>query len=113
MVTVKNYLKRQNKDGKDFFVLEISGGIEPVKSTDGNLYFTSRKCTVPASFDEQTCKDLVGAKFPGSIEKVQCDPYSFTIPGTNKTVQLNYTWDYVDNPQEVMKEQLLDSEMVV
>jgi len=112
MVTVKNYLKRESKSGGEFFVLIISGGIEPVKSNDGNLYFTARTCSVPSSFDEQTCKDLIGCKFPGSIEKVACEPYDYTIPGTNNVVELSYKWDYVDNPEEVMKEQLLDSAVV-
>ncbi len=112
MVTVKNYLKRESKSGGKFFALVLSGGIEPVKSSDGNLYFTARTCTVPASFDEETCKDLVGCKFPGSIEKVPCRPYSYTIPNTDKVVELSYQWDYVDNPEEMMKEQLLDSDVV-
>ena len=113
MVTVKNYIKRTSKkSGKEFFVLVLSGGIEPVKSADGKLYFTSRSCTVPSSFDEQTCKDLIGTKFPGSIEKVACDPYDYTIPNTNNTVTLNYKWDYVDNPTEVMQEQLLEASQV-
>ena len=32
MVRIVNYLKRQAEDGREFFVLEISGGI------DSNLY---------------------------------------------------------------------------
>ena len=112
MVTVKDYLKRKNKTGGEFFVLVLSGGIEPVKSSDGSLYFTSRACTVAASFDEEMCKDLIGTKFPGSIEKVPCEPYNYSIPNTDKVVELSYKWDYVDNPQEMMKEQLLESEVV-
>lgn len=112
MVTIQKFLKRKSKSGKEFFVLVLSGGIEPVKSSDGNLYFTSRTCTVPASFDEQTCKDLIGCKFPGTIEKVPCEPYNYTIPNTDKVIELTYKWDYVDNPQEMMKEQLLESEVI-
>ena len=96
MVTVKDYLKRKSKTGGEFFVLVLSGGIEPVKSADGKLYFTSRTCTVAASFDEVMCKDLIGAKFPGSIEKVSCEPYLYRIPKTDKEVELTYKWDYVD-----------------
>ncbi|TJY34828.1 hypothetical protein E5167_11025 [Pontimicrobium aquaticum] len=112
MIVVKNYLKRKSKKGGEFFVLVLSGGIEPVRSAEGQLYFTSRTCTVAASFDENMCKDLIGTKFPGSIEKVPCEPYSYTIPNTDKVVELSYKWDYVDNPEEVMREQLLDSEVV-
>jgi len=113
MVTIKNYIKRTSKkSGKNFFVLVLSGGIEPVKNADGQLYFTSRTCTVASSFDESTCKDLIGAKFPGSIEKVKCPEYEYTIPNTNQTVTLDYKWDYVDSVEEVMKEQLVSAELV-
>lgn len=113
MVTVKDYVKRTSKkSGKSFYVLVLSGGVEPVKSTDGKTYFTSRTCTVASSFDEQTCKALIGSKFPGSIEKVKCEPYDYTIPKTNNTVTLDYKWDYVDSVEEAMKEQLVSAELV-
>ena len=113
MVTIKNYIKRTSKkSGKDFFVLVLSGGIEPIKNANGQLYFTSRTCTVSSSFDEETCKDLIGTKFPGNIVKKQCDPYDYIIPSTNQTVTLDYKWDYIDNVEEVMQEQLVSAELV-
>lgn len=113
MVTIKNYIKRTSKKtGKDFYVLELAGGLDPVKSAEGKLYFTSRTCTVPSSFDEQTCKSMLGLQIPGSIRKVECPEYEYTIPSTNQTVTLNYKWEFVENPQEVMQQQLISEELV-
>jgi hypothetical protein len=39
MVTVINYKKRQAENGREFFALEVQGGIEMVKSHEtGNYY---------------------------------------------------------------------------
>ena len=35
MVRIIDYKKRQAEDGREFFVLELSGGIEMVKSQTG------------------------------------------------------------------------------
>ncbi|EAR16645.1 hypothetical protein RB2501_07085 [Robiginitalea biformata HTCC2501] len=66
MVNVKDYKQREGKDGEPFFVLVLQGDVTPVKSKQsGRLYFTAKTCTVSSTFDEQTCKDLIGLQFPG------------------------------------------------
>lgn len=110
MVTVVNYESRTNKAGKTFNVLILQAGIEPVRSSrTGKLYFTSRTCDVPASFDEITCKNLIGVEFPGSIKKVKANPYNYAIPGTNETVSIDHTWEYVDEVEEIISEHLLET----
>ena len=110
MVTVVNYETRQNKAGRKFNVLVLQGGIEPIRSTTtGKLYFTARSCTVPASFDEMTCKNLIGVEFPGSVKKVKCKPYKYNIPGTEDMITVNHTWEYVDNIEEVVSEHVLET----
>ena len=53
MVRIVNYLKRQTEEGKEFFVLEISGGLELVKSqTTNQFYATSKKAFISSTFDE-------------------------------------------------------------
>jgi len=48
MVTVTSCLERQRKDGTSFTFLEISGGVELVKSQITQRYYaTPRKCTIP------------------------------------------------------------------
>ena len=43
MVTVKEFLERESKDGEKFFVLVLQGGATPVKSRKtGKMYFTAK-----------------------------------------------------------------------
>lgn len=47
MVTIIDYTKRQNAEGKEFFVLNLMGGVELVKSTKtGNYYATAWKSSI-------------------------------------------------------------------
>lgn len=97
MVTVKNYLKRTSKDGEEFLVLELQGGVTPVQSQEtGRMYFTAKTCTVPCTFDEDTAQDLIGMEFPGDIVRVECDEYEFTIPETGEIISLSSRWEYQD-----------------
>lgn len=112
MVTITNYKSRENKKGEQFFVLELSGGIEAHKGENG-MYFTSKKCTVPSSFTETQCKGLIGMEFPGSIQKQPCDPYMYQVPNSDKVIELNYRYVYVDNTTEVIEENIIDDANVI
>ena len=108
MVTVKDYQKRESKEGKEFFVLVLQGSAEAVKSlTTGRTYFTAKRCTVSSTFDEETCKDLIGMQFPGRIIRVETEPYEFTIPETGKVIQLAHRWEYEDNTEELVSEMVV------
>lgn len=98
MVTISSYEIRQGKDD-DFFVLILQGDVEFVTSqTTGMPYATARKATIPATFDEAACKNLIGKQMPGSIVKMAVDDYEYTIPETNEIVILDYR--YVYSPEE-------------
>lgn len=80
MVIIIDYSLRTNQEGKEFFALILNGGIELVKSKEtGRYYATSKKASIPSTFDEGTCKSLIGQSFPGSIKKVECEPYELTL----------------------------------
>lgn len=97
IVRIINYQRKETEEGKEFFVLQLQGGIEMVKSTvTGKFYITARKATIPATFDEQTCQSLIGTQIPGEIQKVSCEPYDYTIKDTGETVTLNYKFEYVE-----------------
>ena len=50
MVKIVNYQKRTTEQGKDFFVLELQGGIEMVKSQEsGKFYITARKASISST----------------------------------------------------------------
>ena len=77
-------LREATQDGRLFCVLILQGGVEIVKSTNGNSYVTIRKVSLPTTFDEATCKSLIGTELKGTIEKVDCLPYDYTIQETGE-----------------------------
>ena len=97
MVRISNYIKRTTDEGKDFFVLELQGGIEMVKSREtSKFYVTARKTTISSTFDELTCQALIGTELPGKIEKITCEPYEYTIKETGEVITLSNRFEYVE-----------------
>lgn len=95
MVRIINYVKRQAED-KDFFVLELQGGIEMVKSQNtGKYYVTAKKAYISSTFDEVTCKALIGTEMEGSIVKTECEPFEYTVKETGEIIILNHTYVYM------------------
>ena len=95
MVRIVNYLKRQTEEGKEFFVLEISGGIEMVKSqTSNQFYATAKKAFISSTFDEQTCKALIGTEMPGNVVKQECEPYEYVNKDSGEVMMLSYRYVY-------------------
>ncbi len=111
MVRIINYKTRQKEDGTEFYLLEVQGGIEMVKSKTTNQYYaTAKKATVSTTFDEETCKGLIGTEFPGKIAKIQAEPYSYTIKDSGETITLEHRYIYlpedVDSEEEKLAKQL-------
>lgn len=99
MVKIVNYVGIIADDGSTFFVLTIQNGIEMVKSKKtGNYYATARKASIPSTFDEETCKALIGSDMPGMVIKQQCKPYEYTIKETGETIELSHRYTYA--PEE-------------
>lgn len=61
-------------------------------------YATARKCTMSTTFDEATCKQLIGKHMPGSIKKVEAEPYEYTVPKTGQVITLDYRYEF--SPEE-------------
>jgi len=96
MVTICDYALRTNKEGKDFYALILQGGISMVQSKQtGNYYVTAKKCSIGSTFDEQTCKTMIGEKIPGSIQKQTCEPYEYVAKETGEILQLTHRWVYL------------------
>ena len=96
MVTVKSYAIRTiAKTGRTFITLELEGGLEIATSNStGKVYATTKRCSIPTTFDEDIAKQLVGTSLPGDIVKQEVEPYEFINPTTNETLTLDYTWTY-------------------
>ncbi|NHM02415.1 hypothetical protein [Flavobacterium difficile] len=104
MVRIVNYQKRTTEEGKDFFVLEIQSGISMVKSKEtGKFYATANKASISSTFDELTCQALIGTELPGKVEKVDCEPYNYTIKDTGEVITLAHRFEYVDEAENQEK----------
>ena len=104
MVRISNYIKRTTEEGKSFFVLELQGGVEVVKSQEtGKLYMTARKASMSCTFDELTCQSLIGTELPGSVKKVECEAYEYTIKDTGEVITLNHRFEYLEENDSASK----------
>lgn len=113
MVKVTDYSARENKKGEQFYVLNLTGGMQIKKSASGHSYITSMSCSIPTSFNEEQCQSLIGQEIPGKIKKEQCEPYSYTVQSTGEVKELNYRYIYVDNTTEVIQENVVDEAEVI
>jgi len=96
MVTVVEYAIRQTKDGREFVALILQGGLCLVQSKQtNNFYATVKRCSIPSTFNEDTAKEMIGEKIPGSVQRKSCDPYDFVIKDTGEVLHLDYRWAYV------------------
>ncbi|RYY12794.1 MAG: hypothetical protein EOO04_33000 [Chitinophagaceae bacterium] len=103
MVTVSNYHVRERKDGTSFITLTLTGGLEMVQSqTSGKWRAVVRKCQIPASFDEDLAKTMIGTQLPGSVVRVQVDPYDFTDEQSGEVITLSHSWSYSPDGVNVM-----------
>lgn len=99
MVKVIGYKERE-KDGEKFFVLMLQGRPEIVRSLDtGKSYMTVRKTTLSCTFDEDTCKSLIGETFVGSIRRIACEPYEFVSEQTGEVIKLDFRYEYCEEAE--------------
>ncbi|MES2448770.1 MAG: hypothetical protein V4546_16415 [Bacteroidota bacterium] len=103
MVTIVSYQKRKNDEEKEFFVLILQSGIEIIKSQSGGMYATAKKASLPSTFTEETCKQLIGQELVGSIQKVECDPYEFVIPETSEVITRSHRYEYCNEEDAMNK----------
>ena len=102
MVTIVDYAERQNSEGEKFFALILQGGLEMIKSqVTGNYYATAKKASVTSTFTEEFCKSLIGREIPGSVQRVSCEPYKFTLNDTGEILTLEHRWIYQKDGETV------------
>ena len=109
MVRIIDYQQRKNEDSTSFFVLELQGGVEMLLSKEtSQFYATAKKAYVTSTFDEATCKTLIGSEIPGSIEKKEVEPYTYVVKETGEELILTHRWVFVPEHEEVTQEQLVN-----
>ena len=107
-VHIIDYKERLNAEGEPFFALILEGDVEMVQSQEtGRYYATARRASVTSTFTEETCKRLIGKNLPGQIEKVDCDPYEYTLPESGEIITLNHRYEYV-SPDGSMEDEVFE-----
>lgn len=113
MVTIVDYKSFEKENGEKFFGLVVQGGVEAVKSTvTGKSYFTARSATVPTTFNEVTCKNLIGSSLEGSVKKVECEAYNYIVKETGEELLLTHRFEYITDEQEIIEKNLMPTEKV-
>ena len=112
MVTIVDYAKRTNREGEEFNALILQSGLELVKSKETNNYYaTAKRTSITSTFNENTCEKLIGTEIPGSIKRIDCEPYEYTIRETGEVITLTHQWVYLKEG-ETIEEKILEEEVV-
>jgi hypothetical protein len=84
-----------------------------ISQTTGRHYVTARKCWISSTFNEAMRQKMIGKSMVGSIAKVECQPYEFTIPETGEVITRQHRYDYSPTEQGSMEEVVLQSKAPV
>ena len=114
MVKIVDFVKRTNKEGKEFNVLILQSGIELVKSHEtGRWYATAKKTSITSTFDDAMCQSLIGTQIPGSVQRVESQPYDFTVPGTGEVLKLTHRWVYLKEGESVEEKVIAETKVAM
>lgn len=103
MVNVIAFQKRKSLEGREYFAIQLqSDEIEfNISETSGRHYATLKKCWMSTTFDEATCKIMIGKQMPGTIIKEECEPYSYVNEDTGEEVVISFRNTFVPIESEV------------
>jgi len=114
MVKIVDFKNYQTEEGKSFCTLIVQGGLEAVKSqTTNKTYLTARTARMSCTFNETVCKSLIGTDFPGTVQKVEVDPYEYTIESTGEIVELSHRYEYMDEEESIINSNVVKKELVL
>lgn len=95
MVRIVNFRVRQNSLGEVFNALIVQG-IVLVQSKETGLYYaTSKEASLPTTFDEETCKSLIGQTLDGRIQRTEVEPFEVTNQETGEIKVLTYRYQFI------------------
>jgi len=113
MVKIIDYKTISKEDGNEFCMLIVQGGIEAVVSTETNkTYLTARKARVACTFGKDVCKSLIGTDLPGSVSKVEVEPYEYTVESTGEVIMLSHRYEYIDEIESSVKKNVVHEKEV-
>lgn len=104
MVRIIDYKVRESRDGEVFLALIVQGGLQLVKSKETGMYYaTAKKASIPSTFDEETCKSLIGQELDGTIERIECEPYQYVNEQTGEVIELSHRWVFIKEGETVQQ----------
>ncbi|MGH1385118.1 hypothetical protein [Kordia sp.] len=113
MVKIIDFKVYQTDDSKEFCTLIVQGGVEAVKSQEtGRTYLTARTARVACTFNKAVCESLIGTDLTGSIQKVEVEPYEYTIEETGEVISLTHRYEYIDESETIIKNNVVETEEV-
>lgn len=114
MVTIQSYKSFEREDGEKFYALIVQGGLEAVKSKEtGQNYFTAKTAQVSCTFDENTCKSLIGSQLPGTIKKKEVEPFEYSDPQTGEITTFSQRNVFITEEEEVLEKHVEKEEAVL
>ena len=114
MVTIIDFVKRRNNKGEEFNALILQSGIEIVKSREtGRYYATAKRTSITSTFDDAMCHSLIGTQIPGSVQRVDTQPYDFTVPGTREVLKLTHRWVYLKEGESVEEKVIAETKVAM
>jgi hypothetical protein len=114
MVTIVDFVKRTNKEGKEFNALILQSGIELVKSQETDRWYaTTKRASITSTFDDAMSQSLIGTQIPGSVKRVLCEPYAYTVKDTGEVLTLTHRWQYSKEGETIEEKVIEDSEVVM
>lgn len=113
MVTIVDYKTYQREDGTEFHALIVQGGVEAVKSKEtGNTYLTAKTARVSCTFNESACDALKGTQIQGSVQKLDVEPYEYTVPNTGEILTLTHKYEFISEEESILKKNVVQKEEV-
>ena len=99
MVTIANATERTRKsDGSIFVSLDLIGEPTVTISSNGIPSLTAPRASLPSNLSLAVCKSLIGKQLPGSIQKIECEPYQYTNKDTEEVMTCTHKFQY--SPEE-------------
>jgi len=105
MLKIIDAVPRTNSEGEEFYALILQDGLQLVKSKEtGNYYATAKSTSITSTFNEETANSMIGSEIPGTIQKVACESYEYTIKETGEVISLEHRWEYFPEGETVPAE---------
>jgi hypothetical protein len=95
MVTITNIKTSEKQDGSTFTSFVLEGGIELLQSQNtGKFYAKGKRALLNTTLGEEAAKAMIGTSLPGSIQRVPCEPYEYTVKESGEVVTLYHSYEY-------------------